>query len=300
MKGLAMLRGFLSVLAISLLLPASSQASGRTLAQARKDCEKKNGDACIELLAQYVFGDGVSHEPEKARAFLEGVCLQFEHKDSCELPATPLACRRLGQMYERGERPVTPNTARAVAFYDRASAKGDALSTMALVRLHATGRPGEVADEKAMQELVDQACTKKTFLTRSCGATEEQATSYQQVVEEACRQRSPEAAAATGPHPLGNCVRVGGDLQAPHKIKDVRPHYPAAASEHGVQGVVMLDARIREDGTVAEMVPLVDNDPRLVAAAIDAVQHWVYTPTLVNGKPVAVTMTVTVTFKLAR
>jgi protein TonB len=39
--------------------------------------------------------------------------------------------------------------------------------------------------------------------------------------------------------------------------------------------------------------------PLLDAAAIDAVRQWEYTPTLVNGVPVPVIMTVTANFRLA-
>jgi protein TonB len=38
--------------------------------------------------------------------------------------------------------------------------------------------------------------------------------------------------------------------------------------------------------------------PELDRAAIDAVMQWKYTPTLLNGEPVKVIMTVTVTFTL--
>ena len=38
--------------------------------------------------------------------------------------------------------------------------------------------------------------------------------------------------------------------------------------------------------------------PRLDQAALDAVKQWEYSPTLLNGKPVPVKMTVTVVFKL--
>jgi protein TonB len=39
--------------------------------------------------------------------------------------------------------------------------------------------------------------------------------------------------------------------------------------------------------------------PSLERAAIEAVRQWVYTPTLLNGVPVPVMMTVTVNFKLS-
>jgi protein TonB len=41
-------------------------------------------------------------------------------------------------------------------------------------------------------------------------------------------------------------------------------------------------------------------NPLLDAAALDAVQRWVYVPTLLNGSPVSVIMTVTVRFSIRR
>jgi periplasmic protein TonB len=45
---------------------------------------------------------------------------------------------------------------------------------------------------------------------------------------------------------------------------------------------------------VLRSVPLLDE------AAVDAVSRWRYTPTLLNGTPVAVLMTITINFTLAR
>jgi protein TonB len=49
-----------------------------------------------------------------------------------------------------------------------------------------------------------------------------------------------------------------------------------------------------EDARVLRSVPLLD------AAAIDAVRQWRFTPTLLNGVPVRVIMTVTVHFTLKK
>ena len=47
-----------------------------------------------------------------------------------------------------------------------------------------------------------------------------------------------------------------------------------------------------QDAKVLRSIPLLDD------AALDAVRQWEYTPTLLNGIPVAVIMTVTVDFRL--
>jgi len=40
------------------------------------------------------------------------------------------------------------------------------------------------------------------------------------------------------------------------------------------------------------------SEPLLDQAALDAVRQWRYTPTQLNGEPVALIMTVTVSFRL--
>ena len=94
-----------------------------------------------------------------------------------------------------------------------------------------------------------------------------------------------------------NPVRVGGDIRPPQKIHHVSPEYPAIARSARVSGIVILEALIAEDGSVRE-VRVLRSVPLLDAAAVDAVRGWRFTPTLLNGTPVPVLMTVTVSFDL--
>jgi TonB family protein len=91
--------------------------------------------------------------------------------------------------------------------------------------------------------------------------------------------------------------RVGNGMRPPKKIKDTPPEYPAIARESRVQGVVILEARIDERGMVSDVRPL-RSIPLLDQAAIESVRQWQYEPTLLNGVPVPVIMTVTVNFSL--
>jgi periplasmic protein TonB len=92
-------------------------------------------------------------------------------------------------------------------------------------------------------------------------------------------------------------LRVGGRVQAPRLIQEVQPAYPVLAKETKTQGVVVLDCVIDKQGNVTQM-KVVSGHPLLVPAAMNAVQRWKYQPTLLNGEPVAVEMTVTVTFSM--
>ncbi len=91
--------------------------------------------------------------------------------------------------------------------------------------------------------------------------------------------------------------RVGGHLRAPEKVYHVPPVYPAVAQSARVTGTVILEALITEDGSVAD-VTILRSVALLDAAAVEAVRQWRYTPTLLNGIPVRVIMSVTVTFVL--
>jgi len=92
-------------------------------------------------------------------------------------------------------------------------------------------------------------------------------------------------------------VRVGGNIKPPTKTRDVKPVYPAIAQSARVQGVVIIEATIGPDGKVKD-AKVLRSIPLLDQAALDAVRQWEFTPTLLNGVPVPVIMTVTVNFTL--
>ena len=92
-------------------------------------------------------------------------------------------------------------------------------------------------------------------------------------------------------------VRVGGNIQAPKKTKDVKPIYPPEAQSARIQGIVILEITVGTDGKVTNARP-VRSIPLLDEAAIDAVRQWEFVPTLVNGVPVPIIITVTVSFAL--
>ena len=84
-----------------------------------------------------------------------------------------------------------------------------------------------------------------------------------------------------------------------HQDKGRKPVYPASMREAGREGSVPLEAIIGRDGTVLSVrVATAQVHPDFAQAAIDAVQQWLFTPTMLNGKPVEVVMTVTMEFEL--
>jgi protein TonB len=92
-------------------------------------------------------------------------------------------------------------------------------------------------------------------------------------------------------------VRPGGQIQPPRKLKDVAPIYPQIALSARREGTVIVEAIIGEDGRV-QQARVLRSVQLLDEAALTAVRQWVFTPTRLNGEPVPVVMTVTVTFRL--
>ena len=92
-------------------------------------------------------------------------------------------------------------------------------------------------------------------------------------------------------------IRQGGNVQAANLIEQVNPIYPPLARQARIQGVVVMEAVISKEGSI-ESLRVVTGHPLLNQAALDAVKQWKYRPTLLNGEPVEVITTVTVTFNL--
>lgn len=92
-------------------------------------------------------------------------------------------------------------------------------------------------------------------------------------------------------------IPVGGDVQNANLISRVKPGYPHSAIIARIQGLVVLEAIISRQGVVEDL-RVVSGNPMLVPAALDAVKQWRYRPTLLNGEPVEVETTITVSFTL--
>ena len=93
-------------------------------------------------------------------------------------------------------------------------------------------------------------------------------------------------------------MRVGGTIKAPTKVRNVNPVYPPDAQDAGVQGVVIIEARIEADGTVGRTRDAALDSDAGRGGGQEAVSQWQFTPTLLNGQPSPVIMTVTVNFTL--
>jgi len=83
----------------------------------------------------------------------------------------------------------------------------------------------------------------------------------------------------------------------PVKLRDVSPVYPEMPRQAKLEGQVVIEAVIGVTGEVVE-TRVLRSTPLFAEAALAAVRQWKYRPTLINGRPVPVVLTVTVTFRL--
>ena len=94
-------------------------------------------------------------------------------------------------------------------------------------------------------------------------------------------------------------LRVGGGVQRPELIgKPVQPPYPAQARKVGLQGVVIIEVIIDQEGCVRHPRVLKGLPFGLDRAALTAVQSWTFQPATLEGHPRAVYYVLTVPFSL--
>jgi protein TonB len=103
---------------------------------------------------------------------------------------------------------------------------------------------------------------------------------------------------AAPPPPTLQPVHVdSGLVHEPRKIRHVAPVYPPVAATARIEGSVVLEAFVDVRGRVVE-VEVIQGHSILAKAALEAVRQWAYTPTLLDGVPVPVILTVTVHFEI--
>ena len=85
--------------------------------------------------------------------------------------------------------------------------------------------------------------------------------------------------------------------QAAFCIAYAAPTYPVEAQRQGIEGIVVLDAVIGKSGEILTL-SVESGDPLLADSALQAVRHWAYRPTKINGIPVEVQRQIEVPFRL--
>jgi TonB family protein len=82
-------------------------------------------------------------------------------------------------------------------------------------------------------------------------------------------------------------------------IASPRPSYPELARRAGIQGVVKLQVKVKTDGSI-EVQKILEGEPVLADAAIEAVKRWRANPASINGTRVETISTIKFDFELRR
>lgn len=115
------------------------------------------------------------------------------------------------------------------------------------------------------------------------------------LTDEPLQSRTVTAAPA---QPQPKLMRVS-QLSAGMLLAPIRPVYPAIARAAGISGQVVVSAVISSAGTI-ESLQVISGPELLRRAALDAIQAAHYKPFLLNGQPVEVQTTITVTFRMGQ
>jgi protein TonB len=87
-------------------------------------------------------------------------------------------------------------------------------------------------------------------------------------------------------------------VSEPQKLYCPNPLYTKQASKDGLEGPVTLQIVVKPDGSVGNVRVLQGLGKGLDQSAAKTVSTWRFTPSMKNGKPVAVRVDVTINFIL--
>ena len=96
----------------------------------------------------------------------------------------------------------------------------------------------------------------------------------------------------------GGPYQPGADITPPTLVKEVRPTYTDAARRQSIEGDVVLEIVVRQDGSVGNVRVRRSLGAGLEQKAIDAVRQWRFSPAKRRGSVVDVVVDVSVEFKL--
>jgi len=104
------------------------------------------------------------------------------------------------------------------------------------------------------------------------------------------------AAALQPPETPGGAVRRPAELRGGYQV---RPPYPAAARQRGIQGMTLLRVHVETDGRVGDVaVQQSAGHAELDRAASDAVRQWRFEPAHNDAGPIAMWVLIPVEFRL--
>ncbi|MEO6800749.1 MAG: energy transducer TonB [Rhodanobacter sp.] len=160
-------------------------------------------------------------------------------------------------------------------------------------------------EQKAVASAAQQAAADKA--AASLALQQEQLTAQQKAAQDAAaaaalaarKQAAAPAATEAASTPSGNTAPTTGPTTEAVLTKAAAPHYPPAAARSRQQGWVVVSFTVEKDGKTSN-VRVVDSQPRRVfdRAAIEAVEHYQFTPAMKDGTPIVSARQQRIEFKL--
>lgn len=98
------------------------------------------------------------------------------------------------------------------------------------------------------------------------------------------------AAAAAAPASTMNADQAKKDAKVTpvHLVNRVPPVYPAEAKKHPIDGSVVLEVTINQEGVPTKVVVIKSLRADYDQSALDAVRQWRFSPEMQDGAPTAV------------
>lgn len=96
----------------------------------------------------------------------------------------------------------------------------------------------------------------------------------------------------------GEAIHLASGVTTGRKLSGQQPEYPVNAKRVRIQGTVVLQAIIAEDGHIRQLHVVSAPDTILAYSSLVAVRTWTYEPYLLDGKPVEVNTQINVVYSL--
>jgi TonB family protein len=164
---------------------------------------------------------------------------------------------------------------------------------MAYLNLLLRIEAGIVEDPAHSTELIAQA---NDWVQKALNAKRQQAARGTAPLAQALVPPPPPPPPPPAAGPLQKSIRINSTGLQPKLVSQTRPVYPPLARQANISGTVRLQIQIGKDGTVQD-VRSESGHPLLIPAAMLAVWHWKYQPTIVNGEAVEISTVVEVSFQ---
>ena len=107
-----------------------------------------------------------------------------------------------------------------------------------------------------------------------------------------------EPAPTLPPLPAGVYRPCQGDIEMPQVKTHKYPSYTREAMRERIQGSVFMRVIVNSDGSLGDILIGQSLRPDLDMAAVDAMKQWRFKPATQNGKPIAVSVFVEMSFHL--